>query len=496
MATELDAVLKELHEAKDFVQGRVVAGITPVKEELDRVAKALAEAQVELARIKKERLAHMDGSGRITIRGGRLAGYDAFDLRLLDRILGDRVRHGMPVSERLMEEVREARKSLGEAMTLESIMAWSEHAEKKGNVLDTVPYQARGLFRQNLVPWSRALIEQYHKRALDSTTSAKGDELVPTFEAAELWLDVNLETLVLPLIPQVAMPTNPFDWPTQFGDVNWYPTTENVQVTTTDVATAKVTLTAQGLKAGVPFSDELEEDAIIAFIPELRASLVRNAAEVIDDVILNADQTTANGINSDGATISKTTAGKAHWLLGFDGIIHQAIVDNSANVSINKNAAIDADIFNRVIATMGKYGVARRRGDVVYVCDPNTAARAMSIAEVETVDSGMRSTISAGELSQIYGRPIITSQQMKVADTDGKVTDSGGNTVGRILGVNTTQWKVGFRRQITVETDREPGKGQTTMYVSLRIALTERSGSRTASGTKHTAIAYNITGVA
>ena len=238
----------------------------------------------------------------------------------------------------------------------------------------------------------------------------------------------------------------------------------------------------------------MEEDAIISLVAEIRASLVRNASEVIDDVLLNGDTTTANGINSDGATISKTTAGKAHWLLGWDGIIHLPLVDNTAQRN-DLATTITAAAFNQAHRKLGRYGVPRRRGEVVFVVDVNTGITAMSIEEVETVDkAGGRATMSSGELSQMYGTPLIRSEQMKLADTDGKVTDSGGNTTGRILALNTTQWRVGFRRQIEVETEREAGKGQTTMYVSFRIALQERSGTR--SSATHTALQFNISGVA
>ena len=33
----------------------------------------------------------------------------------------------------------------------------------------------------------------------------------------------------------------------------------------------------------------LEEDGVIAMLPEIRAGLVRNVAEVLDDIILNAE---------------------------------------------------------------------------------------------------------------------------------------------------------------------------------------------------------------
>jgi hypothetical protein len=289
------------------------------------------------------------------------------------------------------------------------------------------------------------------------------------------------------------MPSNPFDMPLQLGDTNWYPTTENVQALTTGLTTAKATLTAYGLKTGVPFSDELEEDAVIALIPEIRRSLVRNAAEIIDDVLLNADTTTTNNINADGSTISTTTPGKAHWLLGFDGMIHQPLVDNTA-MSVSHSAVVSADGYNEILAMLGRYAIPRRRGEVVYFADVRTAVRSLSIAEFETVDvAGARATLSTGEILNVYGKPLIQSEQMLAADSDGKVTAAGSTATGRILVANTTQWRVGFRRTIEVESDREPGKSQTTMYVSFRIALTERSGDR--SSATHTALLYNITGI-
>ena len=92
---------------------------------------------------------------------------------------------------------------------------------------------------------------------------------------------------------------------------------------------------------------------MIAMMEELQRSLMRNAREVIDDVILNGDTTTTtNNINADGATIASTDAGKGHWLLGFDSILHLPLVDN-AGQSVDHNAAVSDDMFNEVRAKLG-----------------------------------------------------------------------------------------------------------------------------------------------
>ena len=104
-------------------------------------------------------------------------------------------------------------------------------------------------------------------------------------------------------------------------------------------------------------------------------------------------------------------------------------------------------------------------------------------------------SVLTGQLGVVYGHPLIVSEQMRLADTDGKVTDAGNGTdTGRVLAVNRSQWRVGFRREIAIETERNIQKRQNLMVVSMRIAFNERTGSR--SSATHTALQYNITGVA
>ena len=107
---------------------------------------------------------------------------------------------------------------------------------------------------------------------------------------------------------------------------------------------------------------------------------------------------------------------------------------------------------------------------------------------------GPNATLLTGMLGAVEGIPVIVSGQMKLADTDGKVTDAGNGTdTGRLLIVNPTQWAQGFRREIAIDVDRDTQKRQTVITVSFRHALTERSGTR--STATHTALQYDITGV-
>ena len=489
--TDTDTVLREMAEVTAFVKERVAS-----KEELARVVGIVENVQKDLKEARLRESSRISAGGKLMVRDGRLAGFQPLDLSILKAVWGRRLQgEGEPnwQGNALWQEIGQAEKSLRASIDYDTVYDWSERAEKAAIAVGGM--RAGRAFSNTIGNYRADILEGVIRaRAMDSTTTAAGDELVPRFEAAQLWMDVNLATNVLPLLDQVPMPTTPYDIPLQFGDTNWYPTVENTQTLVNDLTTAKSTLTAYGVKTGVPFSDELTEDSIVPFIPNLRAGLVRNASEVIDDLLMNADTTATNNINADGTTIYTSTAGKAHWLYGGLGIIHQALMDNSSQaIDVNADVSV-AGCFNAPLRKLGKYASASQRGDVVFITDPYTAIAALAMEEVETVDKiGVRATISSGEIASVYGYPLIICGQMGKADTDGKVTSAGNSEEnGRVVAVNLNQWKVGFRRGITMEPDREPGKGQTTLYVSLRMALTPRG---TASSATHTAIAYNITNV-
>ena len=436
----LEMVKRELGGIREFYEQRMNAEIPPLREEVERLGSQLLKLQDARRQGEKRSLLQQAGVGeRARVMFGKYTGMDHLDLACARSLLSAQIREPAGANPRMLED------------------------------------------------WQSNL-----KAAMDSTTAGSGDELVDTQEARALWDDVNLETAIAPLFNAVQMPSNPFQIPLQLGDVNWYPGTENTAVTGSAPATARQTMTAHELVAEVPWSYDLDEDAVIAMMDELRRSLLRNAHEVIDDVILNADSTTQNNINADGATIAATTAGSGHYLIGFDGLLHQPLVDNSAMAN-NHNAAASADMFNEIRGKLGKYGV--RPSDLAYVMDVNTYIKSLAVSSFRTLDKfGPQATVLTGQLGAVDGIPVIVSEQMALADADGKVTNGGNtNNKGRLLIVNRSQWRVGFKRELTIETVRDAQKRQNIMVVSFRIALQERSGSR--SSATHTALQYNITGV-
>ena len=435
----IEDIQKEIAATHAFVKERV----DPMRGELD----LLREEQQRLATQVRESLSHQRDARRASlatddrarVRGGKLDGADLVDLAIVRSLMQAQMARPQDYDPR-------------------ALRAWQESVTK----------------------------------AMDSATAGAGDELVPQEEARQLWADVNIETAVASLFDTVNMPTNPFDIPLQLGDVNWFPGTANLATTSTDLATAKQTLTAYELVGMVPWAYELDEDAVAAMMAEVRATLTRNAAQVLDDVLLNGDTSATGNLNYDGSTLTNTIAGKAHELIGFDGLVHLPLVDNTAQRN-DHNAAVSAAMFNEVRSMLGKYGL--RPSQCAFITDVNTYIAAQGITEFQTIDKlGPHATLLTGQLGAIEGIPVIVSEQLSLAATDGKVNASGsGNTTGRLLAVNRTQWRKGFKRELLIETERDIQKRQNVMVVSMRVAFAERTGSR--STATHTALQYDITGV-
>ena len=485
--TDIEGIKKDLADINSFVRERfepVSNEVGLLREETERIGRAVNTAMERERSARRSALSgYAQDVGTPIVPSGAYAGMDILDLALVRRFAHSQRREGLATA--WIERAEEAKRLLAASITPADIQASHSAAERRLERWFSVDSKDTGQFQG----FSRQLLGAMTRAAMDSTTAGSGDELVATLEARELWQDVNLQTLVAPIIPTFPMPSNPFDVPRQLGDVNFFPGTENTATTDTALATGRTTLTAFELVGQVPYSFTLEEDGVIAMLPEIRAGLVRNVAEVLDDIILNADRSTTNNINADGATISAASTGKAHWLLGYDGILHLPLVDNASQGN-NHNAAVSDDMFNELRAKLGKYGA--RPSQLAWVMDVNTFIRAQSVEQFRTMDKlGPNATLLTGMLGAVEGIPVIVSEQMPLADEDGKITDgASSNTKGRLLLVNRTQWAQGFRRQLMIDVDRDTQKRQTVVTVSFRHALAERSGSR--STATHTALQYNI----
>ena len=366
--------------------------------------------------------------------------------------------------------------------------------------------QAADIYMAHKVLAKRAFLfpDQFHApsadlklalKALSSTGSGTGDELVPTNLASELWEDVHLSNVLANNLVRVPMTSNPMELPNALGDVTFRVGSENVATTASDPATAKNTLTVTEHVGEVDWSYSLDEDAVVALMPAVRSTVARNAAEYIDGFCLNADGTTAatGNINSDDGAPAVTSY---YISAGQDGVRHLPIVDNTdQHFNAGGDALTDADITS-TMALMGKYAANPR--DLLIVTDVWTYLRGFLNATTTSAPGTFLtdasavgySIIATGQVAAYRGIPIVIPTYGNRAEADGKQsTVAASNALGFVALLNRSQWKVGFRRDVQIEVDRDIQKRQMIMVVSYRVAVGCRG---TRSSATHTAAIRNI----
>jgi hypothetical protein len=345
----------------------------------------------------------------------------------------------------------------------------------------------------------------YHtaiQAAMDTAESGFGSQLIGAQYVSELWEAARRESRVFNLIESFPMsaPTAYLPVEVDIPEMLWV--SENTannssEYTTVKTGSQRVQVDAKKFVIHQMWSGEMEEDSIIPFLPFLQRQATLGIAHFSDSLVLNGDTTNAatGNINLDDADPADTK----HYL-AFDGIRHAALVDNTSN-GVDAGGAVTAALLNSLRGKMldtARYvdwGHPTSPDDLVYVCDPETADRIALLSETATLEKyGPGAGILTGEVGKIVGHSVVSAVAMSRTEADGKVsTTAASNTKGQVAAFNRRGFKVGWRRQVMVETERLPGRDQTRLVYSLRVGFGRFTPTGAASGIEAASVLYNIT---
>ena len=311
-----------------------------------------------------------------------------------------------------------------------------------------------------------------------STQSGFGDEWVPTLMTADLWRTIRLEAVILPLFEQFDMPSQPYDYPLESTDPVFYKVgeaTDETQMiltgsvfTSSKIGTENATFSAGKLGALTYWSEEMEEDSIVAAEPQFRDQYGLAFAHNIDEVLISGDETTgSSNISNDGASIDA----ESRYLI-IDGLRHQPLVTTVADGRDGGTITIDDfGATQGLMGTGGKFGVNPR--DLAFLLDTGVWHKSKLLSEVLTLDHfGQAATILTGQLGSLFGSPLLVSEDYGLTDSSGLISSTGGNNVlGSLMCVNRRGILVGWRRRPRVRVVGLPGADARYIVGSARYDI-------------------------
>ena len=321
-------------------------------------------------------------------------------------------------------------------------------------------------------------------KVLTTGGAATGAEWIPTTFTSQLLDIIRVQNPVTNLIPHVNMPANPWVFPIMDPVGLAYRKQENVNITESTPGTANKTWTAHVCAVYHSFSDEMDEDSIVAVAPQVRASIIRAMAEGLEMAIVNGDSNNAAHIDDDFQTGS---APFRYYQGGINGLRQFALDLGGGTGTVSAlngaSAFLGFQMVGDALAQMGKFGAGRiGTGDIVLLVNNESWLKLLSEADspVVTVDKyGAQATIISGELGRVFGVPVMTSfgiEQRRNVLADTGMNDATGNTFSTAILFNRMNWKLGDRRDFRFETDRNIIAGRNDVVATARWSMNAIEG--------------------
>ena len=298
-----------------------------------------------------------------------------------------------------------------------------------------------------------------------------GSDWVGTAYSTSIWNKIRQTPAIVGKIPSEVIPDGYSNktWPLESTDVTWYTVSEttaanattgipNASVTASQIATANKNITVAKLGARAMYTGELEEDSLIRFSPQLRAQFEASGAEMLESLVIDGDTETSasKDINANDTTPS------AQYYLAFDGFRKLALVTNTAN-SLSAGGSLEITDFLDLLKLMGTAGIAGSDPTKVgFIVDGNVYYAMAKLPEVLTKDVNSAATVENGFVKGVWNVNVFPSWQMHAASSTRKAMTTGyidadtaaNNTRGAALAVRWDQWKLAYKRRMTMETTR------------------------------------------
>jgi hypothetical protein len=256
----------------------------------------------------------------------------------------------------------------------------------------------------------------------------------------------------------------------------------------TPFGTVEVDVVPGIFRAAVAYTRILEEDTLVNVAQQANYQISLAMEENIERVMLNGDTATAinTNINFINGTPTSTGLTKDAYL-EFNGLLKSPLVTSTA-YSLDAQGAFSIETYLNLLSKLPS-AQAARTNRLMYVVDFWTRQATLKFPDLKTKDvAGEGATIFTGTIPALWDIPLYMTGFMSLANNAGKVPLTAGvstGTLGRILLIDAFYWAFTYKRNITIEMERNPSSESDIIYASMRFSLTRRSASAAAA-------AYNV----
>lgn len=376
---------------------------------------------------------------------------------------------GNPAWTDALEEMQD----LNDEMYISAVRRLKNHNDETPiphHVFKSMPQWAR---------WQALCHTSELKKALDGT-SGQGAEWIPTALSANLLEIVRVKLEVASLFRVWDMPTNPWDMPLEGADPIAYkvPQTSSNDIhdkagaaIASELATAKVTFTADKMGARVVFNEEVEMDSPLNVESHARDKVAIAIANGIENVTLNGSTA---GTHPDFDVEDDANTAKRNERLwdGFRQLIEDAGAGSGAQW-FDGGVTLNHDDFRNSRKLMGKYGSGSQLKNMVHIVSVLTSYQLLdrtNFPDLQTVDKyGPLAIVLNGEIGKIDGIPVVVSEfQREDVHTGGFNLTGQANASTTVANVNREMYNYGRRTEVRLASETNIETDKTVVVAKAR----------------------------
>ena len=299
-------------------------------------------------------------------------------------------------------------------------------------------------------------------KVMASTIAGAGDEWVPTEVSSEFYDAYRLAANLENYIPHWSMPSNPALWPILTTRPKMYRTSEAQtnnppQMTKSNFGTSKATFTTETYGVCAPVTPEFIEDSIIQVVPALNSLLAVACADGFESMLINGDDSaphmdTAAAWATDPAYPESYEKGFRKYAIDSS----TAFDTQSASAGVGDGTTAFTAEDCRYLRTLLPAAYGHKPEDIVYVVPLYVWMKMLSFEQYSKPGTyGANASWLTGTMNNFDGSEVaISSQFPTTLDAAGKLI--GPSTKKGILCINKNAFKIGEKRGVMIEFDKDP----------------------------------------